>query len=189
MHIRIGFHYGDVICEAGDVFGDTVNIAARVAAITRARQIITTRAVTDALLATGNYRVIADQDTLWKRSSGKDTRVVMVLYATSREFASKHPELLRDINDAQREAVELWAKRPDVAGRAIAQVTGLPKDVVELAMRNTKTMLHGLSEESIDTMLEQLKIARQHGTILQSDVWVAPESAKKLRQELFYVPK
>jgi len=143
----------------------------------------------DALLATGNYRVIADQDTLWKRSSGKDTRVVMVLYATSREFASKHPELLRDINDAQREAVELWAKRPDVAGRAIAQVTGLPKDVVELAMRNTKTMLHGLSEESIDTMLEQLKIARQHGTILQSDVWVAPESAKKLRQELFYVPK
>lgn len=49
MHIRIGFHYGDVIIETGDVFGDTVNVAARVAAITRAGQIMTTQAVIDAL--------------------------------------------------------------------------------------------------------------------------------------------
>ena len=50
MHIRVGFNYGEVICEAGDVFGDTVNVAARVAAITRASQIMTTQAVVDALL-------------------------------------------------------------------------------------------------------------------------------------------
>jgi class 3 adenylate cyclase len=49
MHIRIGFNYGDVIREAGDVFGDTVNVAARVAAITRADQIMTTQAVVNAL--------------------------------------------------------------------------------------------------------------------------------------------
>lgn len=49
MHIRIGFHYGDVICEAGDVFGDTANVAAHVAKITRANQIMATKTVIDAL--------------------------------------------------------------------------------------------------------------------------------------------
>lgn len=49
MYIRVGFHYGDVILEAGDVFGDTVNTAARVASITRAGQIMTTTAVGDVL--------------------------------------------------------------------------------------------------------------------------------------------
>lgn len=49
MHIRVGFHYGEVICEAGDVFGDTVNVAARVASLARTNQIMTTQAVYNAL--------------------------------------------------------------------------------------------------------------------------------------------
>ncbi len=49
MHIRVGFHYGNVLCEANDVFGDTVNVAARVAGSARTDQIMTTQAVYDAL--------------------------------------------------------------------------------------------------------------------------------------------
>ena len=49
MHVRIGFNYGEVINEFNDVYGNTVNVAARVVAITRADQIMATRAVLDAL--------------------------------------------------------------------------------------------------------------------------------------------
>jgi class 3 adenylate cyclase len=49
IYIRIGFHYGDVIGVGEDLFGDAVNIAARVTSITRARQILTTQAVYDSL--------------------------------------------------------------------------------------------------------------------------------------------
>jgi adenylate cyclase len=49
LHIRIGFNFGEVIQESDDVFGNTVNVAARVAAITRAGQIMATQAVFVAL--------------------------------------------------------------------------------------------------------------------------------------------
>lgn len=49
LSIRIGFNYGEVIKESNDVFGNTVNVASRVAAITRAGQIMATQAVFDAL--------------------------------------------------------------------------------------------------------------------------------------------
>lgn len=49
LHIRIGFHYGEVICEANDVFGDTVNVAARISAAARANHIMTSQAAVDAL--------------------------------------------------------------------------------------------------------------------------------------------
>jgi class 3 adenylate cyclase len=49
IHVRIGVHYGEVILEGGDAYGDTVNVAARVTAITRARQIMATRKVVDML--------------------------------------------------------------------------------------------------------------------------------------------
>ncbi len=49
LYIRVGFHYGEVIHDGKDAFGDAVNVAARVASITRARQILTTQAVVDTL--------------------------------------------------------------------------------------------------------------------------------------------
>ncbi len=48
--IRVGMHFGPAIEEGGDVFGDAVNIAARMATQAKAKQIITTQDTLDKLL-------------------------------------------------------------------------------------------------------------------------------------------
>jgi len=47
--IRIGFHAGPVIEQKGDVFGDTVNVAARMAGLAKGMQIMTSRSTVEAL--------------------------------------------------------------------------------------------------------------------------------------------
>ena len=49
MTLRIGLHFGSVILEGGDVFGDAVNVAARMAGLAKGGQIITTQQTTDEL--------------------------------------------------------------------------------------------------------------------------------------------
>ena len=51
IHARIGFHYGEVVHQGNDVFGDTVNIASRVTATATERQIMTTLASVKSLPA------------------------------------------------------------------------------------------------------------------------------------------
>jgi class 3 adenylate cyclase len=49
MAIRIGLHHGPAILDGGDVFGDAVNVAARMAGLAKGGQIITTQDTADML--------------------------------------------------------------------------------------------------------------------------------------------
>ena len=49
LTLRLGFHYGPAIHENNDVFGDAVNVAARMAAMAKGGQIITTQETVDEL--------------------------------------------------------------------------------------------------------------------------------------------
>jgi class 3 adenylate cyclase len=51
ISIRVGFHFGPSLMEGGDVFGDAVNVAARMAAQAKGGQIITTKSTLDMLSA------------------------------------------------------------------------------------------------------------------------------------------
>ncbi|MEQ8663334.1 MAG: adenylate/guanylate cyclase domain-containing protein [Gammaproteobacteria bacterium] len=51
LAIRVGLHHGPAILEAGDVFGDAVNVAARMASMAKAGQIITTQSTIEVLPA------------------------------------------------------------------------------------------------------------------------------------------
>jgi ABC-type nitrate/sulfonate/bicarbonate transport system substrate-binding protein len=141
--------------------------------------------VTSQLVRSGDYRVLVSQQELWERATGSNEIEVHVIYLTSPDLAQQCPELLGDINAAQREAYEIWQNQPQVAERAIAAVTRLPADDVRFAMANTRQVMYGLSDANMTTMLAQLKHNRDNGTLLRSDVWNDPE---RVRQELFFVP-
>lgn len=52
LTFKIGFNSGLVICKEGDVFGNAVNLAARLVSLAKSKQILTTRATLDELSTT-----------------------------------------------------------------------------------------------------------------------------------------
>jgi class 3 adenylate cyclase len=120
-NIYVGIQYGPVIREAGDVFGDAVNVAARMRAQAKQRQIFTTEETVNAL--TGELRESArlvDSTTI-KGKSGKmdiyeivwEKQDVTVMMDDSFEsmllrsrIELRHAELLIEV-DESRPAVSL----------------------------------------------------------------------------------
>jgi len=141
--------------------------------------------VTSQLIRTGNYRVLVDQQELWERASGQSDTEVHVIYLTRPDLAAQCPQLLADVNAAQREAFDIWQNKKDVARQAIVAVTQLPPDDVDFAMSRTKQVMYGLTDAQIDTMLKELKHNRDNGTLLESNIWNDPA---RLKSELFFVP-
>jgi class 3 adenylate cyclase len=85
--IRVGFHTGAVIEQDNDVFGDTVNVAARMAGVARAQQIITTRATVDMLspLLRKSSRKIA---ALSVKGKGDDVEVCEIIWQGEEELTT-----------------------------------------------------------------------------------------------------
>ena len=49
LKIKIAYNYGPVVLEQGDIFGDTVNVCARLVALANPQQVLTTRQTKEAL--------------------------------------------------------------------------------------------------------------------------------------------
>jgi adenylate cyclase len=59
LAIRIGLHHGDALIEENDVYGDAVNTAARMAALAKREQVITTASTINMLTNVGMLRTRA----------------------------------------------------------------------------------------------------------------------------------
>lgn len=70
-NIYVGIQYGPVIIESGDVFGDAVNVAARMVALAKQRQIITTEETVKALPSGHGFDVNCIDKTTVKGKSGE----------------------------------------------------------------------------------------------------------------------
>lgn len=104
LAIRIGFHFGSAIEENNDVFGDTVNTAARMAGFAKAGQIITNAETLEALpdLLRRSTREI---DALSVKGKSEDMQICEVLWQESDELTMKSASLVAPQPSAVRMTV------------------------------------------------------------------------------------
>jgi ABC-type nitrate/sulfonate/bicarbonate transport system substrate-binding protein len=141
--------------------------------------IIAWQPISDQVVLRGDGVYLAKQIDLWRKATGRQSGYpVHVCYVASPAFIDKHPTFPKDLNDAQKEAVDIWYNRKARALEIVAEITKIPANVVEYAHGQTVQMLHGLSDEQIDTLVAQLKLIKESG-FLKSDLWDDPERIKK----------
>ncbi len=83
VSIRIGMQYGSTILENDDIFGDTVNVAARVASMAKARQILCTQEIAFMVKSGELSNNMRPYDRL--RVKGKNEQLDVYLYAWEQE--------------------------------------------------------------------------------------------------------
>jgi ABC-type nitrate/sulfonate/bicarbonate transport system substrate-binding protein len=145
--------------------------------------IIAWQPITDQVVLRGQGVYLAKQIDLWRKATGRAAGFpVHVCYLVHNDFLSKNPAVARDLNDAQKDAVDIWYNKPDRAMEIVAEVTKLPPDVIKVAYKETVKMLHGLPDEQVETLIAQLKINKEFG-FLKSDIWDNPD---RIRKEFFH---
>jgi sulfonate transport system substrate-binding protein len=144
--------------------------------------IIAWQPITDQVVLRGEGVYLVKQIDLWRKATGRATGFpVHVCYLVHNDFLAKSPAIAKDINDAQRDAVDVWYNRPARAMEIVAEVTKLPMEVIQAAYKETVRMLHGLPDEQVETLIAQLQINKEFG-FLKSDIWDNPE---RIRREFF----
>src|SRR5439155_2842797 len=82
LGVRVGVHFGPAIEAEGDVFGDCVNVAARMVALAKAGQVITSSETVAALSPwlRGRFREL---DSLTVKGKAQDVRICELLWQES----------------------------------------------------------------------------------------------------------
>jgi ABC-type nitrate/sulfonate/bicarbonate transport system substrate-binding protein len=145
--------------------------------------IIAWQPITDSVVLRGEGVYLAKQIDLWRKATGRASGFpVHVCYLVHNDFLGRNAAIARDLNEAQKDAVEIWYNKPQRAMEIVQEVTKLPRAVIEVAHRETVRMLSGLPEEQVETLIAQLKINKEFG-FLKSDLWDNPD---RVRREFFH---
>lgn len=153
LAVRIGFHAGPVIQRDGDVFGDTVNVAARLVELARAEQILTSNE-TAAQLG-GLYRA-------WTRQ----------LYAIAVKGKAEEVGLCELVWRADSDVTTAVRTRPNPTGASRQPIT-LRYMGRELVRRRDIESIKLGRDNGCDLVVASPMASRQHCTIeRRSDKWV-----------------
>src|SRR3989442_1728130 len=139
--------------------------------------------ISDSVGLAGQGVYLAKQIDLWRKATGRASGFpVHVCYLVHSDFIATNASFPSDLNAAQKDAVDVWYNKPARAKDIMAEVTKLPKDVIEVAYKETVRMLSGLPDEQVETLIAQLKINKEFG-FLKSDIWEQPD---RVRKEFFH---
>jgi adenylate cyclase len=105
LSIRIGFHLGTIVHRESDVFGDAVNVAARMAALAKPGQILTTEPTVSTLIAGARAMVRCIDRTTVKGKSGQFDIYEVIWDAMEMTFMAARPLLA----PSQQARLRLWS--------------------------------------------------------------------------------
>lgn len=179
--VRLGFHFGLVSEENGDLFGDTVNTAARIVGMANSEQILISRQALELLSP-----LLRDATRSCNQSSGKaeSVEVFEVLWRAGDEPASKR-EVERE---TEPEADEVLA--PPVAAK-VSQRLCLRYRGKSFLLDDKSTLLTLGRERGNDLIIEDPKASRRHARIQRrgdqyflsdqstNGTYVSPKGAKE----------
>ena len=141
--------------------------------------VIAWQPVSDLIVQRGDGVYLAKQIDLWRKATGRADRLPGPC------LLRREPELHREAPDVPEGSQRRPARRREPLERQQGAGGGdrrrdhqAAAGVVEYAHGQTVQMLHGLSDEQIDTLVVQLKLIKESG-FLKSDVWDNPERIKK----------
>lgn len=99
LSLRVGMHFGAALEDRGDVFGDAVNVAARVVELARPGQILITDACVEKIPLLGRSR-IRTIDRVNVRGRSAETTILEVMWQRGRAITTVVPPVLRSQEDA-----------------------------------------------------------------------------------------
>jgi class 3 adenylate cyclase len=148
LAIRIGFHFGLILEDKGDFWGDGVNTAARLASLAKAGQILTTGATANALpgMQRGNLR---DLDAISVKGKQDAVRVFELMWGDTEDSTA----YARPAASANIQA----SLTLEVGERTI----GFPRD---------KTVLIFGRENTCDIVVQEKTASRRHARIERKGV-------------------
>jgi class 3 adenylate cyclase len=146
IRIRVGFHFGAVICENEDVFGDAVNVAARMGQAAKADQILTTVQTLD----------------LVPRSEGINRRIVDRVMVKGKQ----DPVDIYEVMWEEKDATVLWTNSiilPPSVAKPRLRLRYLTDHEIELGSIKTSVSL-GRGPTN-DVIINSPSVSRTHAVI------------------------
>ena len=98
LALRVGMHFGPALEERGDVFGDAVNVAARVVEHARPGQVLMTDACFEKVPLLGRSRIRAI-DRITARGRSAETTILEVMWQRGKTVTTVVPPVLRSHDD------------------------------------------------------------------------------------------